>query len=79
MYRRNTIKSFYTISRHENEIPYWNNRFKTSTRLYNTKKSQQFQEYGTNPNNVRLFLILITRREIEFVSNGNRLIEVRVI
>ena len=42
------------------------------------KKIQLFQECGANPNNARLFLTLITRREIEFLSYGSKLIEVRV-
>ena len=43
------------------------------------KKIQLFQEYGTDPNNARLFLILIRRREIQLISDGNKLIEVKVI
>ena len=43
------------------------------------KKIQLFQEYIANPDNARLFLILIRRREIELISDGNKLIEVKVI
>ena len=43
------------------------------------KKIQLFQEYGASPDNARLFSILIRRREIELISDGNKLIEVRVI
>ena len=43
------------------------------------KKNQIFHEYGTDPDNARLFLILIRRREIELISDGNKLIEVKVI
>ena len=43
------------------------------------KKVQVFQEYGTDPGNARLFLIIIRRREIELISDGNKLIEVKVI
>ena len=43
------------------------------------KKIQLFQVYGTDPNNARLFLIIIRRREIELISDGNKLIEVKVI
>ena len=43
------------------------------------KRIQLFQEYGTDPNNARLILILIRRREIELISDGNKLIEVKVI
>ena len=43
------------------------------------KKIQLFQEYDANPDNARLYLILIRRREVELISDGNKLIEVRVI
>ena len=43
------------------------------------KKIQLFQEYRADPNNARLYVILIRRREIEFLSDGNKLIEVKVI
>ena len=43
------------------------------------KKVQIFLEYGTDPDNARLFLILIRRREIELIGDGNKLIEVKVI
>ena len=42
------------------------------------KKIQLLQEYGADPINARLFLILIRRREIELVSDVIKLIEVRV-
>ena len=43
------------------------------------KKVQIVQEYGTDPDNARLFLILFRRREIKLISDGNKLIEVKVI
>ena len=43
------------------------------------KKIQLFQEYGNNPNIARLFFILITRRGIEYTSNGKKLKELKVI
>ena len=42
-------------------------------------KIQIFHEYGTDPDNGRFFLILIRRRETELISDGNKLIEVKVI
>ena len=42
-------------------------------------KIQLFEEYRGNPNHARLYVILIRRREIEFISDGNKLIEVKVI
>ena len=43
------------------------------------KRIQKFHEYGTDPDNARLFFLLIRRREIELLSDGNKLIEVKVI
>ena len=43
------------------------------------KKVQLFLEYGPDPENLRFFLILIRRRKIELISDGNKLIEVKVI
>ena len=43
------------------------------------KKIQLFQEYTADPENAKLYLIVIRRREIELVSDGNKLIEVKVI
>ena len=42
-----------------------------------TKKIQLFYEYGANPENARSFLIIIRRREMELISVGNKLIEVK--
>ena len=43
------------------------------------KKIQLFLEYGADPENARFFLILIKRKEIELISVGNKLIEIRII
>ena len=47
------------------------------------KKIQIFEEYradpANNPINARLYFILIRRREVELISDGNILIEVKVI
>ena len=43
------------------------------------KKIQLFEEYRANPAIAKLFIILIRRREIEMISDGNKLIEVKVI
>ena len=43
------------------------------------KKIQIFQEYSADPENAKFYLILIRRREIELISDGNKLIEVKVI
>ena len=43
------------------------------------KKIQLFQEYIADPENAKFYLIVIRRREIELISDGNKLIEVKVI
>ena len=43
------------------------------------KKFQAFKEYGINPDNPRLFLILSRRGETELKSDGNKIFEVKVI
>ena len=43
------------------------------------KKDQLFQEYSANPENAKFFLILLRRRKIELMSDGNKLIEVKVV
>ena len=43
------------------------------------KKIQLFEEYRAAPANARLHVILIRRREIEFISDGNKLIEIKVL
>ena len=43
------------------------------------KKIQLFQEFSADPENAKFYLILIRRREIELISDGNKLIEVKVI
>ena len=43
------------------------------------KKIQLFEEFSENPSNERLFLILIRHRQVEMISDGNKIIEVKVI
>ena len=43
------------------------------------KQIQLFQEYGADLDNARLFLMLIRRKEKELISDGNNLIEVKII
>ena len=43
------------------------------------EKTQHFQENATDPDNARLFLILVRYREIELISDGNKLNEVEVL
>ena len=43
------------------------------------KKIQLVLEYSADPENAKFNLTLIRRREIELISDGNKLIEVRVI
>ena len=43
------------------------------------RKIHLLQKYGTDPHNARLILILVRRRENELISDGNKLLEVKVI
>ena len=43
------------------------------------KKNQLFLKYGDDPDSARFFPILIRRREIELISDGNKLIEIKII
>ena len=43
------------------------------------KKIQPNQEYSADPENAKFHLIIVRRREIELFSDGNKLIEVKVI
>ena len=43
------------------------------------KKIQLSQEYIADPENARFYLIILRRNEIELISDGKKLIEVKVI
>ena len=42
------------------------------------KKIQLFMEYGADPENAKFYLILIRRRVIQLISDGNKLFEIKV-
>ena len=43
------------------------------------KKIQLFEEFSEDPANERLFIILIRHRQVEMISDGNKIFEVKVI
>ena len=43
------------------------------------KKIQLFQEYSVDHEYARFYLILVRRREIELLSDGNKLIGIKII
>ena len=43
------------------------------------KKIQLFEEFSEDPENERLFVILLRHRQIEMISDGRKIIEVKVI
>ena len=43
------------------------------------KKIQFFEEFSQDPSNERLFVTLVRHRQIEMISDGNKIIEVKVI
>ena len=46
---------------------------------FTPKKIQLFEEFFENPDNERLFIILFRHRQIEMISDVNKIIEVTVI
>ena len=44
-----------------------------------SKRIKLFQDYRTDPDNAKLFLIIIKRRETELISDGNKVIELKGI
>ena len=42
-------------------------------------KNQLFKEYEADSENARFYLNIIRQREIELISDGNKLIEIKVI
>ena len=44
-----------------------------------TKKIQLFEEFSEDPANERLFIILVRHRQIEMISDGSKIIEVKII
>ena len=43
------------------------------------KKIQLFEKISEDPANERLFIILVRHRQVEMISDGNKIIEVKVI
>ena len=43
------------------------------------QKIQLFQEYSVDPKKAKFYLIMIRRREIELISDGKKLIEIKII
>ena len=43
------------------------------------KKIQLFEEFSEDPGNERLFIILVRHRQVEMISDGNKIIEVKVV
>ena len=46
--------------------------------LITPKKNQQFQEDSADSENAELYLIIFRRRKIELISDGNKLIEIKI-
>ena len=63
----------------KNEYPIQLIDLRFQTDHISPKKIQLFEKYRADPANARLYVIIIRRREIELISDGNKLIEVKVI
>ena len=69
----------YTDMRNKYPIQVIDLRFRVDHKT--PKKIQLLEEFNTYPANVnaRLFVILIRHRQIEMISDGNKIVEVKVI
>ena len=47
--------------------------------LITPQKIQLIEEYSPDPENAKPYLKVIRRKEIELISDGNKLIEIKVI
>ena len=45
---------------------------------FSPNKIQLFEEFSEDPKNERLFVLLVRQRQIEIISDGNKIIEVKV-
>ena len=65
----------------KNKFPIQVNDLRHQVDHLTPKKIQLFQEFNTDPVNVkaRLFVILIRHRQIEMISDGNKIVELKVI
>ena len=75
----NNIKSFISYPDMKTIYPIGITDLRHQPDYITPKKIQLFQETGADPINARLFLNLNRQRETELITDGNTLIEVRVI
>ena len=71
------LNPFISYSDMKNKYPIQVIDLRFQTDHISPKKIQLFEEYRLDPANARLYVILIRRREVKFISDGNKLIEVK--
>ena len=64
------MKNFYSIQK---------NDLRFHADHITPQKIQLFEEFSESPDNERLFVILIRHRQIEMISDRNKIIEVKLL
>ena len=64
------LKKFYPIQIHD---------LRHQVDQLTPKKIQLFEEFSKDHANERLFLILVRHRQVEMISDGNKINEIKVI
>ena len=73
------LSPFMSYADMKTEYPIEILNLRRQTEHITPKKIQLFHEYSANPENAKFYSILIRRRKIELISDGIKLIEVKVI
>ena len=75
------LKFFMSYPNMKNEYPIQLIDLRFQVDHITPKKIQLFEEFNTDPLNVdaRLFVILVRHRQIEMISDGIKIIEVKII
>ena len=73
------LSPFISYKNMKNEFPIQVIDLRYQVDHVNPKKIQLFEKYRNNPDNARLFIILIRHRQIKMVSDGNKITGIQVI
>ena len=73
------LSPFISYSDMKTKYPIEKIDLRHQTEHITSKKIQLFHEYTADPENAIFYLVLFRRTEIELISGGNKLIEVKVI
>ena len=73
------LEPFISYTDLKNKYPKQNIDLRYQADHITPKKIQLFEKYRAGAANARLYVLIIRRREIEFISDGNKLIETKII